>query len=301
MTTRMDRRKVVGAALGAVTAGAIASGAAAASAVTTGAVAGAPARPATPSPTTPDPRLLYRKLHLRTDDGLLFWWLQGPKIGQVGTTLTPLYTSSIGTLQRVRHREDGGFDVTQLELIILCDVQTGEPLEQWRNPYTSELIPIRFAPVGPTVVRYRPDNSRVLPTEIGGTPLQATAIMHPPLIVGDDVFQRDESVARVFTPGRTVPFEVNDIAVYHGSLANLADPAVAMGEATVFFAEVTGWQRWMNMGDRPGNLTSRLTGRKVRRYNDLPQRWREHLAAVAPKIAADPIAALDGPAARFDR
>ena len=69
----------------------------------------------------------------------------------------------------------------------------------------------------------------------------------------------------------------------------------------MFFAEVTGWQRWMNMGDRPGNLTSRLTGRKVRRYEDLPQRWREHLAAVAPKIAADPIAALDGPAARFDR
>ena len=45
----------------------------------------------------------------------------------------------------------------------------------------------------------------------------------------------------------------------------------------------------------------RMTGRKVRRYEDLPQRWREHLAAVAPKIAADPIAALDGPAARFDR
>lgn len=300
MTIRINRREVMGAALGAAATGGVAAATSgvAAAAVASTAIASAPAGAAQ---TTPDPRMLYRKLHLRTDDGLLFWWLQGPKIGQVGTTLTPLYTSSIGTLQRVRHREDGGFDVTQLELIILCDLQTGEPLEQWRNPYTNESIPIRFSPVGPTVVRYRPDNSRVLPTEIGGTPLQATAIMHPPLIVGDDVFQRDESVARVFTPGRATPFEVNDIAVYHGSLANLVNPAVTVGEATVFFAEVTGWQRWMNMGDRPGNLTSRLTGRKVRRYDDLPPRWREHLAAVAPKIAADPIAALDGPAARFDR
>ncbi|MFZ9478002.1 MAG: DUF1838 family protein [Steroidobacteraceae bacterium] len=289
---RLNRRDVVGGAIGAVAAGAV--GSAAQASVDA-------ARSASPSTSTPDPLMLYRKLHLRTDDGLLFWWLQGPKIGQVGTTLTPLYTSSIGTVQRVRHREDGGFDVTQLELIIICDLQTGEPLTQWRNPYTDEMIPIRFSPVGPTVVRYRADNSRVLPTEIGGTPLQATAIMHAPVIVGDDVFQRDESVARVFTPGRATPFEVNDIAVYHGSLANLADPAVTVGEATVFFAEVTGWQRWMNMGDRAGNLTSRLTGRKVRRYAELPSRWREQLAAVAPKIAADPIAALDGAAARFDR
>jgi hypothetical protein len=248
-----------------------------------------------------DPITLYRKLHLRTDDGVLFWWLQGPKIGQVGTTLTPLYTSGVGTVQRVRLREDGGFDLTQLEMIFLFDLETGEPLQEWRNPYTGERIPVRFAPVGPLTVQYRPDNSRVLPTELGGTPLEATAVMHPALIVGDDVFQRDESVARVFTPGRTVPFEVNDIAVYHGSLANLSDPAVTVGDATVFFAEVTSWQRWMSMGERPGSLTSRMAGRKGRRYEDLPEGWRRHLARVAPEIAADPVAALDRPAAKFDR
>ena len=49
---------------------------------------------ASPSSVEIDEITLYRKLHLRTDDGLIFWWLQGPKIGQVGTTLTPLYTSS---------------------------------------------------------------------------------------------------------------------------------------------------------------------------------------------------------------
>jgi len=108
-------------------------------------------------------------------------------------------------------------------------------------------------------------------------------------------------VARVFTPGRDKPFEVNDIAVYHGSLANLSDPRVKVGEATVFFAEVSGWQRWMNMGDRPGGLTSRMVGRKVRRYEDLPADWRANLARAAPHVAADPIAALDAAAAKFDR
>jgi hypothetical protein len=274
-----------------------------------GAAAGALVVPAAAASTSsslapraaPDPVALYRKLRFRTDDGVIFWWLQGPKIGQVGATLTPLYENSVGTIQRIRHLEDGGFELTQLEMVLNLDLETGEPLQSWKNPYTGETLPVRFNPLGPSKAIYRRDNSRVRPTEIGGAPLESSGTIHAPIIVGDDVFIRDESIARVFTPGRKTPFEVNDIAVYHGSLANLIDPAVTVGDATVFFAEVTGWQRWMNMGERPGTLTSRLAGRKVRRYEDLPQAWREQLAKVAPQIAADPVGALDRPPATFNR
>ncbi len=269
------------------------AGAAAAGLLTTG--------PRSAAASSIDAVTLYRKLRFRTDDGLVYWWLQGPKIGQVGTTLTSLYTNSVGTIQRVRHREDGGFDLTTLEMVLSLDLETGEPLEAWLNPYTGEMLPTRFSPLGPSVAHFGADNARVRPTEIGGAPIESGGVTHPPIVVGDDVFLRDESTARVFTPGRKTPFEVNDIAVYHGSLANLADPAVTNAEATVFFAEVTGWQRWMNMGDRPGNLTSRLAGRKVDRYEELPEAWRAQLAKVAPRIAEDPIGALDRPAAAFDR
>ena len=163
----------------------------------------APAHAAsTSSPTALDPILLLRKLKLRSDDGLMFWWLQGPKIGQVGATLTPLYTSSVGTIQRVRLLEDGGLELTQLEMLFMLDLETGDALEEWRNPYTGE---------------------------------------------------------------------------------------------------VTGWQRWMSMGDRPGNLTSRMVGRKCRDYADLPEAFRARLSEVAPRIADDPIGAIDRPAGRFER
>jgi hypothetical protein len=180
-------------------------------------------------------------------------------------------------------------------------VYAAASVERWRNPYTGETLDVPFAPVGPATVHYRPDNTRDLPTELGGTRLEATATIHPPVIIGDDVLQRDESRARVFTPGRAQPFEVHDHATYHGSLANLGDPDVTIGEATVSFADVTGWQRWMNMGERPGGITGRLFGRKLRRYEDLPAAWRARLAQVAPQIAADPVAALDAPAAKFER
>ncbi|TVQ49983.1 MAG: DUF1838 domain-containing protein [Gammaproteobacteria bacterium] len=217
---------------------------------------------------------------------------------QPGYTLTAIASTQ---KQRIRQLQDGGLEMTMLEMVLLFDLDTGEPLESWRNPYTGEEIPVRFRPAGPFKVRYRPDNSRVLPTDIGGTPLEASAKSHPPLIVNDDVFVQDESVARVFTPGRERPFQVNDIAVYHGSLRNLADPAVTMGEATVFFGEITDWQRWMNMDERPGTLTSRSVGRKCSRWEDLPEGWRRRLAEVAPDIADDPIGALDEPAPQFER
>lgn len=279
----MDRRQWV--------TGAVASVAGLSSASHSGAVAAA----------VPDDRTLFRKLRFRADDGLIFWWLQGPKIGQVGATLTPLYTNSVGTIQRIRHLPDGSFEMASLEMVLTLDLESGEPLKSWKNPYTGETLPVRFNPLGPSVARFKPDNERIRPSMIGGAPIESSASTHAPTIVGDDVFVLDESKARVFTPGRETPFEVNDLAVYHGSLANLSDPAVTFGEAKVFFAEVTGWQRWMNMGDRPGNLTSRLSGAKVRRYEDLPDTWRSQLAKVAPEFAADPIAALDRAETKFNR
>lgn len=310
----LERRGFLQGALGAATgttllagAPAIAAGPPAASATSATNATGAPAAGKAGAtsrldPARPADRIqMHRKLRFRSDDGLVWWWLQGPKYGQVGTTLTPLFTIVVGTLQRVRQRADGGFDLTSLEMVFLADVETGAPLTEWRNPYTGETLPVKFDPLGPNTARYDAANVREKRTEIGGSRLESSARTSEPLIVGDDVFVRDESNARVWSPGRTTPFEVNDISAYHGSLRELTDPAVTSAHATVVFAEVTGWQRWMGMGERPGNLTSRSTGAKVGSFAAMPANWRAMLAEVAPRIAADPVAALEGPEARYTR
>lgn len=248
-----------------------------------------------------DDILLHRKLRFRTDPGLVFWWLQGIKYGQVGTTLTPLYTNLVGTLQRITPTPDGGFSMTMLEMTMLLDVAGQEPLEEWRNPYTGEVLPVKLRPVGPTTIQYRADNSRVLPKELGGARLESEAETLPAVINGDDVFIADKVHARVFRQGREHPYVVNDLSHYHGSLKELSDPAVSMATATVSFAEVTGWQSWMNMGDRPGTLTSRTFGAKVARFDDMPAIWRRLLAEQAPEVAEDPVGSLRMPAAPFVR
>jgi hypothetical protein len=248
-----------------------------------------------------DEGLLYRKLKYRTDDGPVFWWLNGPKYGVVDGEMTHLWTIEVGTISMVMHGDDGGFDTKSLEITFLTDPVSGARLESWHNPYTVETLPVKLSLVGPTMAHYDARNERALPAMLGGASIEAVSRRAAPLIVGDDVFIRDEVTARVMSPGRTKPFVVNDISIYQGSMRELGAAETTFGAARVMFAEVTGWQQWLRMGDRPGTMTSRTMGAKVDRYEALPERWRAMVAKHAPEIAADPLGALEKPAYRFER
>ena len=279
-----------------------------------GLVAGAALQPSAghaASPITPagagaiDAVQTHRKLKYRTDAGLVFWWLRGVKYGQVGTTLTPLFTNHTGTIQRIEPTDDGGFDLSYLEVTIATVVDNDTPLKAWKNPYTGEVLPVKVRPMGPTTVHYRADNSRVIPETIGGSPIEATSEVTGPYVVGDDVFISEVIQARVYRSGPENPFVVNDMSHYHGSLAELSSPATTMAAATVSFGEITGWQKWMNMGDRPGNLTSRTFGKKAASYSQMPEAWLKGVALAEPELAEelarDPLAALNRQQATFDR
>ncbi|MDX2141771.1 MAG: DUF1838 family protein [Rhodospirillaceae bacterium] len=245
---------------------------------------------------------MYRKLRYRMDDGLVFWWMVDTKIGQVETKLTPLFDMQVGSIMRIKTNPDGSFAVTSLEDVFYTDSATGEFLRQWKNPYTGETVPVAHAPVGPTTIVYRADGTPIMPKELGGSKLEGRSVVGPAIAVGDDVWVRGDSFATVTSPDPArPPFEVNDLSIYQGSLKEVSDPKVMVAAATVQSNQVTGWRAWMKMGDRPGNFMSRGVGRKVARYADMPPKWRALVAEIDPAIAADPLAALDQPPAKFDR
>lgn len=232
----------------------------------------------------------------------MFWWLSGTKYGQIGPELTPLYDMQVGSLVRIRNTPDGGYDATSLELVFYTDLKTGTFLRQWTNPYTGEVIPIKHAPVGPATIRHTPAGEQIMPTELGGSKLEASSVNSPPLIVGDDVWIKHDATAAVLPrDGKGAPFRVNDWSTYLGKASEVMDVKTPFAAATVYLQEVTSWQRWMNMGDRAGSLTSRAVGRKVRAYAEMPETWRRLVADIDPDVAKDPVGVLDRPAAEFVR
>ena len=245
---------------------------------------------------------LYKKLRYRADDGVLFWWLDGTKFGQVGAEVTPLFGMKVGTIARVRNQADATFTVTSLEIVFYTELKSGALLKQWTNPYTGAVMPVAHAPLGPTAIRHGVDGMPIRNTVLGGNRITARSDIHPLAIVGDDVWLAHDSTASVERDGgKSPPFLVNDWSTYLGKLADLQDAAKPVGAATVYLQEATGWSKWMGMDGKPGNQVARAVGRKVLSYAEMPADWRALMAEINPAIAADPIAALDKPEARFDR
>jgi hypothetical protein len=102
----------------------------------------------------------------------------------------------------------------------------------------------------------------------------------------------------VTTPG-AADRVINDISMLTGPAAQALDPRSTWVDAKLQSTDVTGWPRWMRMGDRPGGVTLRAVGGKVRRFTDMPPDFLKMLQDARPDIAANPVAALDGPEAVY--
>jgi len=249
-----------------------------------------------------DAKAMFRKLRYRADEGLVFWWLKGTKYGQVGPELKPIFDMQVGSFMRTKNTPDGGYDVTSLELVFYTDLATGEFMREWTNPYNGKTLRINHGLVGPTTIHFTKSGDQVMPTEIGGAKLESVNVIGPPLIVGDDIWIKQDSTAAVMpADAKGAPFRVNDWSTYLGRIADLNNAAMPFAPATVYLQEATSWQRWMMMGDAPGGLTSRAVGRKVATYAEMPEAWRKLVADIDPDVAKDPHASLDRPSAKFER
>lgn len=274
-----SRRTAIGAALGLGVAATLASGRALAAL----------------DPGNPDhARLIYRKMRYRTDSGMIFAWVKGPHLAEVGADLTPMYGINLGSIQRITQRPDGGFDVRALEINFLTDVSTGRRLTEFRNPITGETAPVPVRRPKPSTVSYSRDNDLRVPSRYQGMDFEVTH--YPPDIfgIGDDVFMRERTRARLSKGGRTDRI-LNEISTFSAPRAVVLDPKVTSVGSKVQSNDVTSWPAWLKMGATPGILALYAVGGKAPSFHDMPADWLETLHEVWPDIAAAPIAALDAP------
>ncbi|MEC3911245.1 DUF1838 family protein [Sphingobium sp. CR2-8] len=243
-----------------------------------------------------DQRLIYRKLRYRTDSGLLFSWVKGPYVAVIDGDLIPMYAINLGAIQRVTQRPDGGFDLVDLEISFRVDVDTGEPMKQMVNPVTKQTIDVVTRPQGPNRISVTRNNEVQISSLPNGTRYEHS---HPPTRVfalNDEIVLRDRSHSRVTAPDGSVSM-LNEVSTLSGPRALVLDPSVTTINARLQANDMRSWPSWLKMDDRVGHLALLGNGGKVSRFEDLPADWRAMLAQYYPAIAADPVGALDRPAA----
>lgn len=240
----------------------------------------------------------YRRLRYAGSDAPAFWWMRATKYGLVDNRLTPLFGMEIGNIARTRD-VPGGFEAQALEMVFFTDLATGRRTEAIVNPYTGERLPRQDSLVGPSTITYRATGTEY-PAGLPGVKLEIEPLTKVFAVEGDDVWLRDDTTARVTPVAEGAPrFWVSDWSTYQGSRAALADPAPGSVPGYVTFNSVSSWLDWMKMGDRPGYMLSRASGRKYARFDELPASFLDIVRERYPAILRDPVGALDKPAYRF--
>ena len=224
------------------------------------------------------------------DDRLVISYLEGPYYGVVEGRITPLYGLSAGLFRQYIARADGGADYLNIELVFVTDLETGELLTEFRNPWTGAVNPAPKNRLGPSRFTITPERRVIAPGPPG---ISTFHRFRPARILGDDVWITEESAVFVPPPAN---FAFNEVLTYHASLKALSAPGALHVPTDVHFAPVIGWRPWHGMAGHPQEKTSHImgncAGRVVTSMNELPPRYLRWLEEFFPDVAADPLKAL---------
>jgi hypothetical protein len=227
------------------------------------------------------------------DGSTVMWWMKGTRFGVVDDVVTPLFGMLIGSFQRVLPVPGEGFLLNMLEMSYFTDLQTGEVLDTFINPYNGKVCEVPEQRLGPYPVMLKPTGV-VLPDDPAFGKIELSTRVGPAIVQGDDVWIRDDSTIKVDSDHPMMgKHTYNELVTYRGKLADLNNAALPSAPAECIFQSVTSWREWFQADDVDGNTTARATGVKINRLEDFPP---EYLAAARvrhPELIADPEAVLD--------
>ncbi|MDH3977414.1 MAG: DUF1838 domain-containing protein [Gammaproteobacteria bacterium] len=260
-------------------------------------LSGLPAKAANSDLTGPDladPEQLltaYMRLAGSLDDRLVIWWMEGIRYGVVDARATALYGMKVGMFQRYFKQPDGSFKQAMFELTYYTDLATGELLETYENPYTSEQNKVRHVRLGPEIRHQtssgisRPDNPMVK---------QYNSSLGPALIRGDHIWIPIDVEATIQFPKPSAPtILINHYTTAHGKLSDALNGEIASAPCELNFQNVIKWEPWMKMGGHSGHMMSRAAGRKLESIEELPADYRQMAERQHGKYMSDPIKTLE--------
>lgn len=236
----------------------------------------------------------YVRLAGSHDDRLIIWWMDGVRYGVVDAVAKPLYGMKVGMFHKYYRQPDDSFLIAFFELTYYTDLQTGELLTEFNNPYTGETNKVRQVRLGPEVRRL---------TENGLTPPEGKGLKDyirnydnslGPAVIRDDSMWIPSSVeATIKFPKPTAPtIQLNLYTTVSGSLTDATNKNLASADCSVSFTNILRWEPWMKMGEHAGHMMSKADGKKMERVSELPDDYMKCAQAAHPKYINNPEAAL---------
>jgi len=213
------------------------------------------------------------------------WWFNGTAYMIVGDE-QPLPIMKFEGLEIywMRKISAGEFELTGGTCTFFRDLETHEFIETWDNPLTGKTVEVMDAVQGGRRGRgfsYSVDGIRpsVMKDKMPVKPLQLEWSF-----ARDTLWMHNQTV---YPPGMPPPRAQRQTMMVPKEA--FLDESIRALPATFSSTVVMPWQRWMNMGDRPGHLLWHASGAKLETINDLPAEFLARARDRHPeRLTADP-------------
>jgi hypothetical protein len=229
----------------------------------------------------------FIKMRGALDRRLVIGCVAGRYDGVVDGQVTPLFGVVSAVFSLYRRRAEGAYEVASLEQAYYTDLQSGQVLDRWKNPYTGEFVTVPVYSEMPSLVFVGPDLVFHTPKPPGpGVHVAHTA--RGPETIGDDfVFVEEVSVSVEGAKG-ALPFTYRDNTVLRAprSAVDRQDSQSTPSKTT--FDAVVSWRPWLNMGARPGHMEALGYGGFGVSPASLPAAWVSATERARPSLLKDP-------------
>jgi hypothetical protein len=208
----------------------------------------------------------YARLVGNMDFGKVkYGWYGGTVMGvRDNEPVKPLFGFEGFSVTRLIDNGDGSYQKLLRETVYYTDLQTGEVLESWLNPYTNEVVnvvPVTNDPFNIVIEKYYPKGP-----SYGGLRKQdedRRAMILPFKVISDDTVALATDI-HLYYPSALQPdkwpresagkfVRVSEMFRYVIPRDQLEDPSLTSVEFTGAWSRVNPWMPWMLMGQAAGN------------------------------------------------
>ena len=229
---------------------------------------------------------LIAKVLGTTDDGERHAYLKFHVFGFAGEgNIVPFFSMNNYVIQDWTQVEEGEFDVQHREVAYYSKFDSLEPISEWENPFTGEVVDLPHFVLGPVPRYYGLDPSDTK-ASFASDPLNIT-------MIGDRVYVPTLTVIafpNTLTPDEWGPYSNGPVTywdsmiVYSAEAADVFDENKSHVDAEIHMQNLVSWAPNLKMGQHPGRTMVRAYGQHISGFDELPDEVRKNLETYTPEI-----------------
>jgi hypothetical protein len=227
-------------------------------------------------------------------------WLKGTVYGvRENEAVRPLFLNEGFSFVRSKRLPDGSWRRMLREVVFYRDIDTGEILKEWKNPYTGRTVkvaPIANDPFNFTISEFYPD-----PPSYGG--LNTVKPPKKPFLLNWSYGPNDTVILQndihLYYPSAMQPAKwpmespgvfsrVSELFIYVIKIKDIENPRLTALPQVGSWSRITPWLPWMEMGGARGNINYFNTFGTLSGLDALPKDLVEAAREISPKFLSAP-------------